>query len=117
MQIGCSDILIKSVLSVLGTTPGRTMRCSSYTILDMDTERVAQSKGLFQEWADSLSFDGRNAAWTENSIDLAIICSNTIANEEIQSIKECVHPGGLLIMQIDPEQVSFWVNCEPPVKL
>lgn len=114
MQVGYSDTLIDSLLLVLGTSPGKTTHCSRYTVLDMDPEKVTMGKDLFKKWSDTVSFDSLNwdtAEWTENSVDVAIICSDAISKEKVQLIQESVCPGGLLIWPNDPEQVP------PPIIL
>jgi hypothetical protein len=71
MQIGYSESLINSLLSVLGTSPRQASRCSSNTVLDVDAEKVANGNTTFKQWADVFLFDqidGGARVWTENSI-------------------------------------------------
>ncbi|KAJ5389914.1 polyketide synthase [Penicillium cataractarum] len=113
MQVGYSDTLIESLLSALGTSPGKTTRCSSYTVLDVDPEKVMMGKDLFQKWADTVSFgslDWDTADWTEKSVDVAIVCSDAITSEQVQRVQDCVRPGGHSILQIDPEQGDSILN-------
>ncbi|KAJ5654745.1 polyketide synthase [Penicillium lividum] len=46
LQLGHSEVLIESILSILGSKYDKTIRCSSYTLFDPDTEKLAQSNDL-----------------------------------------------------------------------
>ncbi|KAJ5929597.1 polyketide synthase [Penicillium verhagenii] len=105
LQIGYSETLVESLLSILGTADGRTIRCSSYTLLDPKAKELAQSNDVLSKWQGVLStdcLDDHVETWTEKSVDMAIVYHDCLSDEQFIRLKRCIRPDGLLIMQKHP---------------
>lgn len=106
LQVGHSDTLVNSLLSILGAAPGKTMRCSRYTILDPDSDRINLCKDEFHQWSDNVSFGtlevqtlGDDPTWMEKPLDIVIVISGLIAVEQVQLLKTYLRPDGIMIIQ------------------
>jgi hypothetical protein len=100
LQIGHSDALVNSILSVLGE---KTVRCSKYTVLDLDLDHVTDE---FRQRSDIVSFGlleveslGEHSTWAENHLNIVIVDSDLITAEQVQRLKTFLRPEGMMIIR------------------
>lgn len=105
LQIGHSAALVNRLMSVLGNASGTTMRCSRYTVLDRDLERITLCKNEHHQWSDIVSFGffdmetlEDDPTWAENPFDIVITNSDLLEAEQVQHLKKCLRPEGMMII-------------------
>lgn len=108
LQIGHSDSLVNSVLSVVGSPdPAKTIRCLKYTILDPDQDQLTRCADEFHQWSNIVSFGNLDLAHLgekedeekKESLDMIIVNSDLITAEHVRRLKTLLHPEGIMVLQ------------------
>ncbi|KAL4862617.1 hypothetical protein BDV12DRAFT_178594 [Aspergillus spectabilis] len=101
LQIGNSDTLTQTLLSVLGDRPGNTtVRCSTYTVLDRESDTMQLYREKYSHSAGIVTFKTLDlAALDNNSVDILVVRRNALFGSQLQHLGASISPDGMLIIE------------------
>ncbi|KAF7133670.1 hypothetical protein CNMCM5793_004968 [Aspergillus hiratsukae] len=119
LQIGGSNTVTQSLISILGADPTAALRCSSYTIVDANAAVVANTAQTFNEWSGRISFrvldtnpENKDEIFQEGSFD-AIIAINAYERESfLRDAHKWLRHGGIILTAdlLQPDLTVTWTD-------